>query len=69
MGCSGLKKLGESDLNEDIDTYWNSLDEGDFKWTKMEAENTRKLLIDEMMLDSAKQHLETERAAPKEKSL
>ena len=67
--CCGLKKLGESDLNEDIDTYWNSLDEGDFKWTAMEAENTRKLLIDEMMLDSAKKNLETERAAPKEKSL
>ena len=47
--CCGLKKLGESDINEDIDVYWAALDDHDRKWSKMEEENNQRLLIDAML--------------------
>ncbi len=55
--CCGLKKLGESDLNENIDTYWASLDEGDRKWSVREEENNRKLLLDQMLTNNSYQQL------------
>lgn len=38
--CPSLK-IGDVDLNEDIDTYWNSLDDHDRKWSDEEEKHFR----------------------------
>lgn len=37
-------KIGDMELDEDIGTYWESLDEQDRKWSKEEEHNARKNL-------------------------
>ena len=41
--CFPYLKIGDVEINEEIDSYWASLDEGDRKWSTMEEENTRSL--------------------------
>jgi len=39
--CFPSFKIGDIELNEEIDTYWNSLDDNDRKWTIAEEEHFR----------------------------
>jgi len=39
--CFPSLKIGDVDLNEEIDTYWNSLDDHDRKWSIAEEEHWR----------------------------
>ena len=39
--CFPSLKIGDITLNEDIDTYWNVLDDGDRKWSQSECTNFR----------------------------
>ncbi len=49
-------KIGDIDLDENIDNYWASLDEEDRKWSQREEENARHALnmplLTEMQLQS-----------------
>lgn len=40
--CFPSLKIGNIELNEEIDTYWNSLDDHDRKWSIAEEEHFRK---------------------------
>lgn len=39
--CFPSLKIGDVELNEEIDTYWNSLDDHDRKWSIAEEEHWR----------------------------
>jgi len=39
--CFPSLKIGDVDLDEDLDTYWNSLDEHDRQWSIMEETHFR----------------------------
>ena len=44
-------KIGDIELNEDIDTYWSALDDEDRKWSLKEEENARELLTSKLLTD------------------
>jgi hypothetical protein len=39
--CFSSLEVGNESLDEDIDTYWNVLDDGDRKWSQSECTNFR----------------------------
>jgi hypothetical protein len=39
--CFPSLEVGNEELDEDIDTYWNVLDDGDRKWSQSECKNFR----------------------------
>lgn len=52
-------KVGELDLDEDIDNYYNCLDAHDRKWSIKEEENCRKVLGMKIITDDALEKLKT----------
>ena len=44
-------RIGDVELNEDIDNYWKSLDEEDHKWSLREEENARNALKMSILTD------------------
>jgi len=44
-------KIGDIEVNEDIDNYWATLDEEDHKWSLREEENTRQALKISILTD------------------
>lgn len=50
--CCGNFAIGDIELNETIDTYWASLDDGDRKWSIREEENARNLRTSMILTDS-----------------
>jgi len=49
--CFPSLMIGDIELNEDIDNYWASLDDGDRKWSLKEEENSRSLLTSALLSD------------------
>lgn len=43
-GCFPSLAIGDLDIDEDIDNYWATLDEGDRKWSQREEQNSRAAL-------------------------
>lgn len=41
--CMPSWKVGDMDLNEELDTYWNSLDDHDRRWSKGEESHFREM--------------------------
>jgi len=39
------------ELNEDIDNYWNSLDEDDRNWSIKEEEHAKTLLVSQLLTE------------------
>ena len=50
--CFPSLKIGDVEINEDIDNYWASLDEEDRKWSTKEEENARVALKTKILIDS-----------------
>ena len=50
--CFPSIKIGDIELNEDIDNYWASLDDEDRKWSQKEEENARNLLTSKILTDA-----------------
>ena len=50
--CFPSLKIGDVEINEDIDNYWASLDEEDRKWSTKEEENARVALKTKILTDS-----------------
>lgn len=57
--CFPSLMIGDIELNEDIDNYWASLDEGDRKWSLKEEENSRSLLTSALLTDEQFQRLQS----------
>lgn len=50
--CFPSISIGDIELNEAIDNYWASLDDGDRKWSLREEENARSLLTSALLTDT-----------------
>lgn len=57
--CCPSLVIGNIELNEDIDTYFASLDEGDRHWSISEEEQSRRLLTSQLMTDAQYERLTT----------
>jgi hypothetical protein len=57
--CFPNLMIGDIDLDESIDNYWASLDDGDRKWSQREEENARNLLTSKILTDAQKNRLDT----------
>lgn len=49
--CFPSLKIGDVEINEDIDNYWASLDDEDRKWSLREEENARSALKTKILAD------------------
>ena len=49
--CCSCIEIGDIELNEAIDNYWASLDDGDREWSIKEEENARSLLTSQILTD------------------
>lgn len=58
--CFPSLKIGDIEINEDIDNYWATLDEDDRKWSKKEEENSRNELKMHILTDSQFDRLKSE---------
>lgn len=58
--CFPALRIGDIDINEDIDNYWASLDEEDRKWSTREEENARDALKMHILTDEQFDRLKTE---------
>lgn len=58
--CFPSLKIGDIEINEDIDNYWASLDEEDRKWSNKEEENSRNELKMHILTDSQYDRLKSE---------
>lgn len=52
-GCFPSLAIGDIDIDEDIDSYWSSLDDEDRKWSQKEEENTRSCLNMPLLTDES----------------
>jgi len=57
--CCQNIRIGDLELNEDIDNYWASLDEDDRKWSIAEEANSRTLLTSKLMPDEQFERLQS----------
>ena len=55
--CFPNLRIGDIELNEDIDNYWASLDEGDRKWSTKEEQNAREALKTKILTDDQYERL------------
>ena len=53
FGCNpnSSLRIGDIELNEDIDTYWSALDDEDRKWSIKEEENARDLITSKLLTE------------------
>jgi hypothetical protein len=58
--CFPVLRIGDIDINEDIDNYWASLDEEDRKWSTREEENARSELKMSILTEHQFDRLKTE---------
>ena len=58
--CFPVLRIGDIEINEDIDNYWASLDEEDRKWSTREEENARNELKMHILTDAQFERLKTE---------
>ncbi len=57
--CMPNLRIGDIEINEDIDNYWKSLDEEDHKWSLREEENARNALKMKILTDEQFNSLKT----------
>jgi hypothetical protein len=62
-------EIGDIDLNETIGKYWESLDEDDRKWSKMEEENNVANLKLQILTDDQRAQLEGSEMVKTDKTL
>jgi len=58
--CFPVLRIGDIEINEDIDNYWATLDEEDRKWSTKEEENARDALKMHILTDEQFDRLKTE---------
>lgn len=51
--------IGDIEIDEDIDNYWESLDDEDRKWSTKEEENSRNMLNMPLMTDKQWEQLQS----------
>ena len=49
--CCEALRIGDIELNEEIDNYWAALDSNDREWSQKEEENNRNLPISQLLTD------------------
>ena len=59
--CFPVLRIGDIEINEDIDNYWACLDEEDRKWSTREEENARSELRMHILTDEQFDRLKTEK--------
>ena len=56
--CENLR-IGDIELNEEIDNYWKALDRQDFEWSHEEEKNSKNLPISQLLTDEQFERLST----------